>query len=195
MPFIGTKYSGEPRLIESELKTNLGSDNFIFVQNMSDLFANSIPTSIIRKIVGYCMLYNNKYLFHTKNPEGYRCYTNLLDKDMVVLGVTIETNRDEMYNDAISHAPKFSERYLDFLDIDLRGYTKMLSIEPIMDCDVDVMLEWARDIKPAFVSIGADSKNRGVREPDGVKIKELINKLKSFTEVKIKDNLLRLIPE
>jgi len=50
-----------------------------------------------------------------------------------------------------------------------------------------------QDIKPEFVSIGADSKNNNLIEPSAKKIKELVYYLKKFTKVIIKNNLNRLL--
>ena len=68
-----------------------------------------------------------------------------------------------------------------------------LSIEPIMDFDLEPFVQIIKNIKPKFVSIGADSKNHNLPEPSKEKIEVLIRELKKFTEVKIKDNLKRLL--
>ena len=68
----------------------------------------------------------------------------------------------------------------------------MVSIEPIMDLDVSTMLAWLEELKPDFVSIGADSKNHNLPEPSSEKIKRLISELSEFTEVRVKSNLSRL---
>lgn len=69
----------------------------------------------------------------------------------------------------------------------------MISIEPIMDFDVDTMLEWMHAIKPKFVSIGADSKGHRLPEPSDVKVRKLVSALKMHgIEVKLKSNLKRL---
>ena len=47
-------------------------------------------------------------------------------------------------------------------------------------------------IKPEFVSIGADSKGHNLQEPCKENIKVLIDELNKFTTVIIKDNLKRL---
>lgn len=49
------------------------------------------------------------------------------------------------------------------------------------------------EINPKFVSIGADSKKHNLPEPSKEKIEALIRELSLFTEVKIKDNLRRLM--
>ena len=71
----------------------------------------------------------------------------------------------------------------------------MISIEPIMDFDLDTFVCWIKNIKPSFVSIGADSKKSGLPEPTSEKIHQLIEKLSDFTEVKVKANLKRLLTD
>ena len=74
-PVIQEKYSGEPALVEHELKTNLGKGNFIFVENMSDLFAKSVIAGHIIRVLNHCNKYpDNKYLFQTKNPGRFFCF-------------------------------------------------------------------------------------------------------------------------
>ena len=44
------KYRGEPRLYEKVLKKKFKDTDFVFVQDMSDLFANSVPSEYIFSI-------------------------------------------------------------------------------------------------------------------------------------------------
>ena len=69
----------------------------------------------------------------------------------------------------------------------------MVSIEPIMDFDISTMIWWIKEIKPIFVSIGADSKSNKLTEPTPDKIKKLIANLSNFTKVICKNNLRRLL--
>jgi len=68
----------------------------------------------------------------------------------------------------------------------------MISIEPITDFNLEFFIKIIKEIKPKFVSIGADSKGHNLPEPSWDKVQELIKELKKFTEVRIKDNLERL---
>jgi len=178
------------RFDEKELKTNLGSGNTIFVGSSCDMWANVAPDNRvmgrwIADVLNHCIWYEdgNKYLFQSKNPVRFGGYSF---PDNTILGTTIESNR---YYPEISKAPAPFERKvaLHWLDLPL-----MISIEPIMDFDLDVMVRWMEEIKPEFVSIGADSGNNHLPEPAGDKVKALIEALKEITEVKIKDNLSRL---
>ena len=169
-----------------ELRIDLGKDNFIFVGSSTDMFASDIPDDWIIKILEYCGNFKtNKYLFQTKNPSRFH---DFLDKfpDNTIFGTTIESN--------ISHgetkAPLPNERMSSMMRINA---PKMISIEPIMDFEYKIFSAMIRNIMPEFVSVGADSKGHGLPEPSKDKTLQLIGTLKTFTEVKIKDNLYRLI--
>ena len=49
--------------------------------------------------------------------------------------------------------------------------------------------------EPIFVSIGADSKRNNLPEPPAWKVERLIEELRKFTEVKVKENLNRILEE
>jgi len=171
---------------EKELKTDLGSGNTIFVGSSCDMWADFIPMNWIEKVIRHCLRLNlNKYLFQTKNPGRFLELGDFLP-DKVLLGCTVESNQN---HDFISLAPKMEERYECMSEL---IYPTMISIEPIMDFDLDVMVRWMQEIKPVFVSIGADSGNNHLPEPEPQKIEHLIKALQGFTKVKIKDNLKRL---
>jgi len=60
-----------------------------------------------------------------------------------------------------------------------------LSLEPIMDFDLDKMLTWIEKIKPEFIYVGYDSLNKVSPqvEPDLEKVKLLMFHAKAFTKV------------
>ncbi len=168
---------------ERELKTDLGIGNFIFVGSSCDIWATDVPDAWIEKVLGHCFTRANQYLFQTKNPARFKDWD--LDARSI-LGCTIETNRDYAF---LSKAPATYNRKVEMQMIEL---PKMVSIEPIMDFDTDRLVGWIKDIKPEFVSIGADSGNNHLPEPSPGKLNSLIKELQGITQVKIKDNLKRL---
>lgn len=182
-----------------ELGVNLGSGNTIFVGSSCDMFAESVPKEWLYEILGHCEDYlDNTYLFQTKNPLRYQ-YVNPYDglnvswHKRVIIGTTIETNRN--YKDFgweyhVSNAPEPFERF-EWLE-KTQAYHKMVSIEPIMDFDLNILIAWLKRIKPDFVSIGADSKGHNLPEPSSIKVNDLIKALKQITEVRVKSNLKRL---
>ena len=69
----------------------------------------------------------------------------------------------------------------------------MITIEPIMDFDIFVMIEKIKEVSPFQVNIGADSGYNNLPEPSKEKILELILELEKFTTVFRKSNLGRLL--
>ncbi len=174
----------ELRLDEKEFNTNLGEGNFIFVGSSTDMWCKEVPDDWINRVLNYCKKFNNKYLFQTKNPAHFVKYE--FPKD-TILACTLETNRQYPFG----KAPPLILRY--GIMASLEHEHKMISIEPVMDFDLDVFIEWIREIKPDFVSIGADSKNHNLLEPSKEKLVQLIIELGKITKIVQKKNLARLL--
>jgi len=103
----------------------------------------------------------------SKNPKTFN---RIEFPPNVILGTTIETNRDHLYK-GIAKAPPPSQRYIDFLSIE--HPLKMVTIEPVIDFDTDVMLKWVKDINPCMIWLGYDSGNNHLPEPALEKVKNL----------------------
>jgi DNA repair photolyase len=179
-------YSREPRFVATELETRLGTGNFIFVCSTADLFGNWVPSEQISAVLEHCRRFDNTYLFQSKDPARMSGFVGEFPKK-TILGTTIETNRD---TSMVSTAPATEERARALAKI---PGEKMVSIEPVLDLDVEVMVKWIRDIAPRFVSIGADSKGHGLEEPSREKVLSLIASLRELTEVRVKPNLRRIV--
>ena len=180
---------GKLRLEEKELRTKLGSGNFIFVGSSTDMWAEEVPDKWIKEVLEYTRKFpENTYLFQTKNPLRFLEFIDYFGLNYI-LGVTLETNRDYK----TTKAPEPTKRWADFILAAGCGFRKMVSIEPIMDFDLEDFIYLLKTIDPEFVSIGADSKSHSLPEPSPAKVGELISELKKFTEVKIKKNLFRII--
>ena len=79
------------RFDESELKTDLGEGNFIFVGSSNDMFSHSVPSEDIERTFAHCRKFdNNKYLFQSKNPLRFEDFADSFPAHFV-LGTTIET--------------------------------------------------------------------------------------------------------
>lgn len=179
----------ELHLDEKGLAENLGVNNFIFVGSSTDMWADIIHEVWISKVLAHCAEYpDNRYLFQSKNPARFLKFN--FDFPALIFGTTIETDRH--YVDIMGKAYSTYTRYQIMTGINL---PKMVSIEPIMDFDLDTLVRWIARIKPEFVSIGADSKGHRLPEPPATKIQCLIGELQDITQVKIKDNLKRLLNE
>ena len=178
-------YSLNPRFSEHEMKTHLGKSNFIFIGSMCDLFGDWIHSEWIKKVIRRCLLFDNNYLFQSKNPRRFIEFLQIFP-EKTILGTTIETNRGTGH---ISKAPSTYERAYVMQNI---GFDKEVTIEPILDFDVDDLVLMINDIKPKFVAIGADSKGHNLDEPSPQKIEVLIKELEKTTVVKLKKNLSRI---
>jgi len=201
-PNLVKKYSGEHILIDKEIKTNLGGNNFIFVCAQNDLFADGVDYKIISEILSYLEKFNNKYLLQTKNPKNLIGYLQLLPSDHfkqitpkishgTSICTTIETNR--VYPDVMNDCPTPKKRAEYFSLINNKMYEKYITIEPIMDFDLFEMVSLIRMCNPKQVNIGADSGNNNLPEPSKEKVLKLILELEKFTIVKQKNNLKRLL--
>lgn len=192
-PGIKNKYSGEPRIDEKQMKTNLGKGNFIFVCAQSDLFAEGVPSGIIWQILDYCDEFDNQYLFQTKNPESIANYAeHPVISEKSVICTTIETNRHYPHIMRDSPTPLNRALAMNYLSNDI-GLKSFLTIEPVMDFDLDDFTEYIKNFNPVQVNIGADSGNNNLPEPSKEKIQELIERLKAFTKVELKTNLKRIM--
>ncbi len=174
------------RLVGQEFKTKLGENNFVFVGSSTDLFANDVPSDWIQKTLFHCVkYYNNKYLFQTKNTKRFEEFKDIFPKK-TILGTTMETNR-EYTGKCLT--PILRAGYLAELD----SFERMVTVEPIMDFDLEIFVDQIKSVNPSWVNIGADSQGHGLPEPSKEKILALIKELESFTTVKKKDNLKRLM--
>ena len=205
-------FSMEPRLIEKELKTNLGKGRTIFVGSASDMFGSWVPSEWIEKVLEHCRDYpENTYLFQTKNPERFQNFPTSFPPHSI-FGTTLETDmygyflyhtKDSKMSDKSGYynfaenvtkaiGPRQRARCMHMLSDDSR---KMISIEPIMDFNLDNFVRIIRAINGVeFVSIGADSKNHHLPEPSAEETIALIHELrKSGIKVLPKANLARII--
>ena len=123
------------------------------------------------------------FILQSKNPQ---CFLREISyPDNVVLGTTIETNRDTY---EYSRAPAPIYRYEAMLDIEHREY---VTIEPILDFDLNILLKWVAEIKPEFVYVGYanplwKAKKLKLPEPSLEDTELLIAKLSGITEVRVK---------
>ena len=175
---------------EKELKTDLGSGNFIFVGSSCDMWAEEIPVEWIHDTLFHFRKYKeNCYLFQSKNPERIYHLREFLPPDAVV-GTTIETNRS--YPE-MGRAPDVMDRARAMFQLSVLKYKTIITIEPIMDFDVFMLAGMIVGAEPSWVNIGANTNNKvKLPEPSPGKVKDLILEFKGFTEVKVKPNLRRL---
>ncbi len=166
-----------PKLIEKEL-SRIFHKKYVFAVDMGDLFGDWVPSEWILKVIEAIKNSPSSYfLFLTKNPKRYMEFLDLYPEN-VVLGATIETNRDY----PVSKAPATVERYSFMRKLPFKN--RIISIEPIMDFDPEIFVQWLRDIGPVLVHVGYDNYNNNLHEPSLSKTYQLIDQLRAFTRVK-----------
>jgi DNA repair photolyase len=181
-----------PRFAEKELSTSLGRRRFIFIGSSCDIFADAIPDVWIWSVINYARAYDeNQYLFQTKNPERFTSPLFGLSAEKDVLCTTIET--DQHLAEIMRNAPSPFARAKYMAAIKEQGFRTMVTIEPIMDFNLENMLFMLKKIGPEQVNIGADSGHNHLPEPPKEKIIDLVAELRKFTRVVEKKNLGRLI--
>uniref|UniRef100_UPI0032177665 DUF5131 family protein n=1 Tax=uncultured Draconibacterium sp. TaxID=1573823 RepID=UPI0032177665 len=189
MKDIGFKHS--VKFMSNELNTDLGNGNFIFVGSSCDMFAKNIPSEWIAQTLQHCYRFDKNYLFQTKNPERYLEFIDSgLYTEKMGFCTTIETNRH--YPDIMKLSPTPIER-ANAMNLVSKSVRTLVTIEPIMDFDLDELIDLVKMCNPMLVIIGADSKKHELPEPDRDKILALINELTKFVRVIQKSNLKRLL--
>ncbi|MEM2352437.1 MAG: DUF5131 family protein [Thermoproteota archaeon] len=176
-----------PRFNGEEFRIKFEEGDFVFVSDMGDLFGNFIPKDWILRVLNHVKKFPKTYfLFLTKNPSRYADFIEHFP-DNVILGTTIETNKDDLYLEhKISNAPIPSLRYEGFKKLEWEK--KFVSIEPILDFDAKVFSEWIKEIEPIMVYVGYDNYNNCLPEPPLAKTLKLIETLREKMLV-IKKNL------
>lgn len=162
-------YEYEPHIHPDRLTESLPKTTFMqFIFTCSSGDIAFCPTPYLEQIVDRIKKEPSKtFLIQSKNPKTFNRIEFPLN---IILGTTIETNRDELY-EGIAKAPSPSQRYADFKTV--KHPLKMVTIEPVIDFDTDVMLRWMKDINPCMIWLGYDSGNNHLPEPALEKVKQL----------------------
>jgi len=159
-----------PHMVREEFGRRFKPGDFVFVGYMGDICFASRPI-----IIDICRIIQEQsavnFLFCSKNPSIYG-HWNLHWPENIYLGSTIETNRDYK----LTRAPAPFYRYLAMRALD--HPKKFLSIEPICDFDLDVMLSWITEINPQIIEVGADNYHNGLPEPPWDKVNHLLSSLR-----------------
>lgn len=181
------KRMSKPRLEKKEF-IDLGNNKKIFVGSSCDIFAESIPNEWIGRVLDWCGSFDNEYLFQSKDLMNLISWDGFFP-DKTTLGITLESNRsyDFTYS-SIGILDDFITK-LHYLKKMNQPHKFMVTIEPILDFDIDDFLEILILLNPDWVNIGSDSKGHNLPEPEFSKVRELIDELSKFTEVRKKSNL------
>ena len=113
--------------------------------------------AIRKRIAMYAM---QTYYFQSKRPEYFQQFLGEFPEN-VILVTTLETNRDDGYRSMVKGAPLPSQRYKQFLALDYPR--KIVTIEPVMDFDLDVFVSWIVGVRPEYVWLGFNSRPTRVK--------------------------------
>jgi len=140
---------------------------FIFTCSSGDI-ACCDDTQYLQRIIDKIRQQRNKtFLTQSKDPKTFN---RAIFPKNVILGTTLETNKDDLC-ERISKAPKPSQRYKDFLQVN--HPLKMVTIEPVMDFNLNVVIDWVKNINPCVVWLGYDSGKNRLPEPELEKVRNL----------------------
>jgi DNA repair photolyase len=197
-----SRYQGPVHLIGSEFKVKYDRDTLmkvggkypgvIFEEHCNDMFAEDVSYLDIVKILAHCREYqDNEYVFQSKNPRRMLVVDPEKWPNRCIFGTTIETNR--LMGD-ISKAPPTFDRYLSMKAMKQQGRRLFVTIEPVLDFDVEILAGWIADLQPQFLNLGADSKDHKLPEPTADKVFAFAEKLLEYgIELRQKHNLNRLV--
>ena len=170
-------YKYAPHCHEGRLKTIPGA-KIIFVCGNADI--SFCPLNLSRKIIRRISEHNKRatyktYYFQSKQPVYFEPLLMEFPENVILL-TTLETNRDDGY-DVVSKAPLPSERYKQFKA--LVYPRKVVTIEPVLDFDLELFDTWIKNIAPEYVWFGFNSKPKSVSlpEPTTLKAQELVDSL------------------
>ncbi|MEN6533337.1 MAG: DUF5131 family protein [Bryobacteraceae bacterium] len=193
-PNMRARYGGQIALDGPELSESLGDGRTIFVEHLSDLFAEAVTSETIHTVLNHCrMFWRNTFVFQSKNPVRYFEFLGFFPMT-AIWGTTIETNRH--YPEIMRQAPPTAARAvaMECLRRVLPEREMFITIEPILDFDLAELVAWLTKIRPTFVNIGADSKGHGLKEPAAEKVRDLIAAVTAAgIEIRQKTNLARLL--
>ena len=175
------------RLLKPPPKTS--DKEFVFFPSSGD------PAYATRKEWMEALNYARKYpsttfLIQSKDPLLFLQFDEYPNN--IVLGTTIETDllffhdnpsKYESY-DQISKAPFPIHRAEACIMLEHKR--KEVTIEPILDFSLTTLTKWIKAIEPEFVYVGYDNHNCHLPEPTLEETQLLIDRLKLFTEVRVK---------
>lgn len=179
-PVLAERYLGSCWLDESRLKPLNNPDDFVFLCDMTDLMAITVPDRIIKQVLDFVRDSKAKFLIQTKNPRRFFDFLDYMP-DNVVLSSSIESNRNYP---SLAKAPSQTER-LDWMT-KLRHTTDLplfIAIEPILDFDLKSFIDHVRRVEPSSVVVGYDNYNHKMAEPSLAKTLKFIELLEKFTFV------------
>ena len=193
-----SKYQGQPRIDEKQINRKFKGGDFVFVQDMSDLFAEDVPREVILRVLKQVEESPDaKFLLLTKNPKRYIDFIHWVPENCV-LGATIESDRIEpRLGKAPNRLSRLSWMVMLRQTIDERyelGCYELplfVSVEPILDFNLNDFVKMLKWLRPWAVAVGMDNYGNGFPEPSLEKTMQLIEELEFNRGIKVFRKTLR----
>ena len=172
---------------DSELKTDLGSGNFVFVGSSTDAFAEGVPSEWITMMLDHCDRFENRYLFQSKNPARFLEFIEHPVFRKAVVCTTIESNR--FYPEIMKNSPRIESRVQAMAELAAKGIPTYVTCEPLLEFDLPELVSMLKTCHPQQVNVGRNSRREILLpEPTSNDVQVLILELSTFTKVEVKDN-------
>lgn len=121
------------------------------------------PTPDLEKIIDWIKSFPDRtFLLQSKDPSTFNRVKHLFPENLI-LGTTIET-QNYFITRKLSKAPDPFQRYVDLCNI--VHPLKMVTIEPVLRFNPDIMIKWMEEIKPCMIWLGYDSKPKENKLPE-----------------------------
>ena len=171
----------------SELKTDLGSGNFIFVGSSTDDFAEGVPSEWIIRMLDHCEKHDNRYLFQSKNPARFLEFITHPVFQKAVVCTTIESNR--FYPEVMKNSPSIESRVQAMSELAAKGIPTYVTCEPLLEFDLPDLVSMLKACHPQQVNVGRNSRREILLpEPTSNDVQVLISELSTFAKVEVKEN-------
>ncbi len=164
----------KPATLEERWKRRFGKGDFVFLNDLCDAFAPSIPDAQVLALYDFIRASPEaRFLLMTKNPDRY---VDLCPPRNAVLGCTIECDAHAY---SFSKAPPPSHRLGIMNGLSTAGFHDLfISVEPIIDFSSVGFPGDLIKIKPWAVAVGMDNYNWRLLEPSLAKTQRLIEELR-----------------
>jgi len=177
-------YNFVPHEHPERLRKKFPKGSQVFVCSMGDIvFA---PFGYVKKILNTIERQPEvTFLLQTKESFVFK-YIERMSRipNNLIIGITLESTTPHPVYASLHKPLDVLERAVVFARV--KHPRKYVTIEPIMDFEMDVMIKQIQAINPEFVYIGYDNHRHRLPEPSLEKTLKLINELEKFTEVRKK---------
>ena len=200
-----------PHFHPERLQQKFKAGETVFVCSMGDIsFVSFTQFNKILEVTNYYL--DTTFYIQSKNPAYFNAYIERYSSDIgdnIIFGTTIESNYYHFVSIRsmrhISKAPAPLDRGEAMMELSHHKYLnamlkiiyhkeeprKYITIEPVLEFSLSIMVDWIKQIAPEFVYVGYlnplwQAKKLQLPEPPLEKVKELCEKLAKFTEVRLK---------